>query len=156
MPKITKKAVKKKSKDFTTSFTGDQTPKEAFDAINNVRGWWSEGVKGGTKRVGEEFVFRYKDLHYSKHKLTKVVPNKKVVWLTTDAKLNFTKDKAEWKGTKIIFDITPKGKKTEVRFTQKGLVPEVECYDACSKGWTYYVQESLKKLIETGKGKTES
>jgi hypothetical protein len=31
-------------------------------------------------------------------------------------------------------------------------VPAVECYKACSGGWTFYVNESLRKLITTGKG----
>jgi hypothetical protein len=27
-----------------------QTPEEAFTAINNVRGWWSEEIEGGTEK----------------------------------------------------------------------------------------------------------
>ena len=139
------------TQDLTIELLVDQTPEEAFKAINNVRGWWGEGIKGGTENLNDEFIYRHEDIHYSKHKLIEVVPFKKVVWLTLDSTLTFIKDTTEWNGTKVIFDISKKGDKTRVRFTHQGLTPAVECYDACNEGWTYYIK-SLHSLITTGKG----
>jgi hypothetical protein len=45
------------------------------------------------------------------------------------------KDKSEWKGTKVVFELERKGDKTEIRFTHMGLVPEYECFTACSNAW---------------------
>ncbi|HEV2499950.1 MAG TPA: hypothetical protein VGY31_10260 [Terriglobia bacterium] len=42
------------NQDFTTTILVDQTPKEAFNAINNVRGWWSENIEGSTGKLGAE------------------------------------------------------------------------------------------------------
>jgi hypothetical protein len=139
-------------KSFTTAFLVDNTPKEAFDAINNVRGWWSGEIDGNTQKLDDEFSYRYKDIHYSKQKLVEMVPNKKVVWLITDSQLNFTEDKTEWTGTKISFDISEKDNKTQVQFTHNGLVPHFECYNGCSNAWTDYINNSLRNLITTGKG----
>jgi len=138
--------------DYTTAFTVEQTPKQAFDAINNVRGWWSGEIEGPTDKLGDEFTYRYKDIHYSKQKLIEVVPDQKVVWLALDSYLNFAEDKTEWNGTKIIFEIARKGGKTEVRFTHQGLVPQIECFENCSSAWSYYINGSLRSLIATGKG----
>ena len=66
--------------------------------------------------------------------------------------LNFVKDKTEWNGTDIVFEIARKGDKTEVRFTHVGLVPTFECYDGCSGAWGFYINDSLRNLITTGKG----
>ncbi|MBS1605761.1 MAG: SRPBCC domain-containing protein [Bacteroidetes bacterium] len=141
-----------KNNNFTTTILVDQTPKEAFDAINNVRGWWFGDIEGRTEKLNDEFTYRFKEFHYSKQRLVEFVPDKKVVWLVTDSSLNFVDDKDEWTGTKISFEVSPKGDKTEVRFTHEGLVPGQECYDACSNAWGDYIQKSLRSLISTGKG----
>ena len=71
-----------------------------------------------------------------KMKLMEVIPDKKVVWLVLDNYFNFTKDKSEWKGTKVIFEISQKDNKTQLRFTHQGLVPEYECFEICRDAWT--------------------
>ena len=88
----------------------------------------------------------------SKQKIAELIPGKKVVWLVLDGNLNFVKDKSEWKGTRITFEIAEKGAGTEIRFTHLGLVPDYECYSACSNAWGYYINGSLRSLITTGKG----
>jgi hypothetical protein len=140
------------TQSFTTSFTVDQSSKEVFDAINNVRGWWSGEIEGRTDALGAEFTYSYKDLHRSTQKITEFVPGKKVVWHVSEAQLNFVKDKDEWNGTEIVFEIISKMGKTEVRFTHVGLVPAFECYGGCSGAWGFYVDDSLRTLITTGKG----
>lgn len=66
------------NQDFVAAISVDQTPKEAFEAINNVRGWWSE-IEGATEKLGDEFTYHYKDVHCCKIKLVEVIPDKKVV-----------------------------------------------------------------------------
>ena len=138
---------------FTTTFFVDQTPHEVFTAINNVRGWWQGEITGGTDKLNDEFDYRMEDIHYSRQKLVEVIPDKRVVWSVTDSQLSFIEDKDEWTNTRIIFDITEINNKTQVRFTHIGLVPAIECYDACSNAWEQLIQESLVSLITTGKGK---
>jgi Activator of Hsp90 ATPase homolog 1-like protein len=143
------------NKNFNITFLVEQTPNEVFNAINNVRGWWSEELEGNSEKLNDEFSYRHGEFHYSKHKLIEVDHDKKVVWLTIDSKLTFVKEQDEWNGTKMIFEILKQGGKTKLMITHLGLVPEFECFDACSKGWTHYLQNSLLPLIITGTGKPD-
>ena len=138
--------------NFTATITVDQSPEEAIEAVKNIRGWWSQQLEGSTDKLGDEFTYRLKDVHSCKMKLVEVIPQKRVVWLVEDNYFKFTKDKTEWQGTKIVFDVFRKDKKTEVRFTHEGLVPEYECFDMCSKAWGSYLNGSLRNLIVAGKG----
>ena len=141
------------AKDFSTTIVVNATPKQAFESINNVTKWWTENLKGSSHKLNDEFTVQFWDVHKSTQKLVEVIPDKKVVWLVTDANLSFTKNKGEWIGTKISFEISEKDNKTQVRFTHQGLVPEIECFGDCSNAWTEYIQGSLLSLINTGKGK---
>ena len=82
--------------DFSTVILVDQTPKAAFDAINNPRAWWGQDIDGNTDVIGEEWSYRYKDMHYSMHRTVELVPGRKVVWHVVDGTLNFVHDKSEW------------------------------------------------------------
>ena len=135
--------------NFTSTFSVDQTPEEVFAAINDVRGWWSGDIEGSTRNLGDEFTYRYEDFHYSKQKITELIPGKRVVWLVTDSSLSFTENSSELTGTEVTFDISCESDATVIRFTHVGLVPEFECFSDCSNGWNFYINGSLQSFIAT-------
>jgi hypothetical protein len=137
---------------FTAAFSVDQRPEEVFHAINNVRGWWSEEIEGGTGKVGDEFTYRYQGAHSCRIKVTELVPAERVTWRVLDNYFDFTHDKAEWIDTEIHFEIAVRDGKSEICFTHVGLVPEYECFEICSNSWGFYLYTSLRALIRTGRG----
>jgi hypothetical protein len=144
-----------KNKDYSVSITVNATPEEAFNGVNSVTKWWTENLEGSSQNLNDEFTVRFGDVHMSKQKLVEVIPGRKVVWLITDSRLNFVKDKSEWTNMRISFDIAEKDGKTQIIFTQAGLVPEVECFGGCSNAWDHYIKGSLFKLLTEGKGVPE-
>ena len=142
------------SKDYSATFLVDTTPQAAFDAINNVRGWWSGEIEGVTDKLGAEFTYRVLDVHYSRQRIVEFIPGRKVVWEVVDSDLSHAQDRTEWTGTSISFEIAPKtgrnAGKTEVRFTHFGLVEAFECYSACSNAWGSLLHGNLRQLIATG------
>jgi Activator of Hsp90 ATPase homolog 1-like protein len=138
---------------YTTTFTVDRTPHQAFTAINDVRGWWEETIAGRTHEVGDEFTHWVPGVHYARIRVSELLPGKRVVWQVLDNWMSFIDDQSEWKGTEIRFDIRAVDAGTEVRFTHVGLVPSDECFEVCRDAWGMYVRDSLPSLITTGVGK---
>ena len=136
---------------FTVSIKTSVTPKEVFNLLLDIEQWWSgiygEEIKGESKKMGDEFTFKAGGgAHYSKQKLVELIPNKKIVWLITDSTLSFLSNTGEWINTKIGFTISTEENSTVVTFIHEGLVPQIECYNACSGGWTRYLDKLEIKL----------
>jgi uncharacterized protein YndB with AHSA1/START domain len=140
------------TQNFSTTYTVAQSPEEVFDAIVDVPRWWTGEVEGSFGELGDEFSYRYADIHYSRQRIIELVPGKKVAWRIIDSHLKGPKDPSEWTGTEVSFEIERKDDKTEVRFTHLGLKKDFECYGSCSSAWGFYINGSLRRLITTGNG----
>lgn len=136
--------------DFSIAFTVARPAADVFAAVNDVRSWWSGDIDGDTADVGDEFRYRYQELHDSTQRITESIPGRRIVWHVVDARLTFVASQREWKGSDIVFDLTEHDGATEVRFTHVGLTPDWECYDACSDGWSRFVGGNLRQFILTG------
>ena len=75
------------------------------------------------------------------------MPDKKIVWLVTDS-IRKT-DNFEWTGTKMIFDLIPKGNNTQLKFTYDGVVPENE-FDRLVQVCDMVIKERLYNLLTNG------
>lgn len=139
------------NQNFTATLLSDKSPEEVFDAVNNVRGWWSENIEGKTDQMDSEFTHRDRYLHVT-FKITHLT-RQKIIWDVVDSHCNmFLENLHEWEGTRIVFEITRGSAYTEIRFTHQGLVPQFDCYQVCSKAWDFFITTSLKNLLDTGKG----
>ena len=134
--------------DFTTSFTVHKSPADVFAAINDVRGWWGGDISGETEELGDVFIYEHLPQHRSVQRVTESVPGELVVWHVDEANLSFVDDATEWTGTDIVFDLSAHDGGTTLVFSHRGLVPEVECYEACSNAWGTYINGSLRRHID--------
>lgn len=145
------------NKNFSLTIQFSKTPKDIYNQINDVSKWWATKefngiIEGHSTNLNDEFVVRFGDVHYSKQKLIEVIPNRKVVWLVIDSKINWIeKDKTEWTNTKIIFEIVSKGNISELHFTHEGLIPKLECYEKCIQGWNMIIKTSLEQSLNKAK-----
>jgi len=143
-----------KKQDYTATIVVNTSAAQTFKCINRVSAWWTENIEGSSEKLNDVFTVHFADTFVTM-KIIEFIPEKKTVWLVTDCFLPWLKDKQEWKNTRVVFEITPENNSTQIQFTHMGLVPEIECYNGCVKGWDQYFKESLLLLITEGKGRPE-
>ena len=141
-------------KNFHRTIKVNASAEEAMKKIGRVNGWWAKNFNGKAEKLNDKF-----SVHFGKtfvdFKISELVPNKKVVWKVTDCNLHWIKNKKEWNGTEVVFEISEKKKGTQIDFTHIGLVPGVECYEDCEVGWDGHITNSLVKFINEGIGMPE-
>ena len=140
---------------YHSTITVPVTPQAAVKNINRVFDWWTSHFEGAAEKLHDRFTIWFGDT-FSSFEVVEIKDTQRIVWLVTDCNLQWLQDKKEWKGTQIEWEISSKGDHTQIDFTHKGLVPEIECFEDCKKGWNFYITESLRKLITEGKGLPET
>lgn len=139
-------------RDYSTSFTVEQSPEEVYASIVDVTAWWTGQIGGRADEVGAEFSYSHLPQHYSLQQVVELDPSRRVLWQVIDSHLAGFSEPSEWTGSHIAFDIVAAAGGTEVRFTHLGLKPTVECFGACSTAWHHYINGSLHNLITAGAG----
>jgi uncharacterized protein YndB with AHSA1/START domain len=147
---------KMEKKNYHRTITVNASSDEAMRKINQVNHWWKHDFSGSAEKLNDRFTVPFGDLNGEKSfvdfVVSEIVPNKKIVWKVTNCNLPWFKDKTEWNNTEVVFEISFENNKTKIDFTHIGLVPGIECYDACEKGWDGHVTNSLLSFINEGKG----
>lgn len=141
-----------KDKSYAQTISAKISPGDAQAKISDVYAWWAKNFEGKASSKGDEFTVRFGNGDMYKLKVAEIIPGKKIVWDVIDAHQTWVKDAAEWVGTQVIWEISEKTDSTEIHFTHQGLVPELECFNQCQKGWNYLMLDSLTKLLSTGRG----
>lgn len=134
---------------FTETIKIPQAPPFVFARLKEVSQWWGgPDLAGRTAEAGDQFTVIHGEAHYSKQQVLEVVPNRRIVWLVTESRLNWLqKDKSEWTGTRMIFELTAENDSTRLRFTHEGLTPSKESYNRCAEGWAMVITEWLFDFI---------
>ena len=141
-----------KEQAYHSSFTANSSPREAFEKISRVSEWWSKNFEGKSQKQNDVFTVRFSNGDMYTAKVSETLPDTKIIWEVIDAYQGWVKEPTEWVGTKIIWEVIPQKEGVEVEMTHIGLVPELECFNQCTKGWNYLTLESLSKFLNEGKG----
>jgi uncharacterized protein YndB with AHSA1/START domain len=129
----------------------DASPEAVLAALRSpeaITAWWApttgSGDAGGTLEVS---------FFSGKERLVMQVERAltgRVAWSVQEAART-----PDWVGTTIFFDVTEAGDGAMVHFRHQGLTPDLECYDMCHAGWTYYLGSlvsyvELSQVADTG------
>jgi hypothetical protein len=138
------------TQDYTMTIHASTSAKKAVEAIDHVDAWWTASFRGAAQRVGDTFTVHFGDTFVAFEVVEHT--DERIVWRVTDSLLPWLRDKTEWTGTDVVWQVTLEGRETSVKMTHMGLVPTVECYANCERGWDFYVGKSLQKLLVEGDG----
>lgn len=139
-------------KDYQFTFTTKHSAEEVFNSLLDIHFWWygqfNETISGSSSRLQDEFVFEAGEgLHFTRQRLTQLVPYTKIVWTVVESKLSFLEHPGEWKDSQLVFELKSiSDKQTTICFSHVGLNPGIACYETCSSAWTSYMQALEKKL----------
>lgn len=140
--------------NYTANITVSENQQAAFNAINQIKGWWTVVMEGNSTKLNDVFTVRFGET-FIKIQVVDLVAGKKIAWKVIDGYKHWINNHREWHGTRMNWEINEDREGTTVQFTHIGLAPGMECYEGCEKAWDFYIKTSLFALLEEGIGRPE-
>lgn len=126
-----------------------------FATEAGIRNWWTINCEM-EERVGGRAAFRFPGSgFYAVVRIARLEPGRLVEWECLDNQhpenAGFA-DLKDWIGTRMRFEIEEAdGGASRLVFTHAGL-GALECHGVCSSAWSFFLNESLRRYLETGTG----
>jgi uncharacterized protein YndB with AHSA1/START domain len=135
---------------YTSELRIDAPRSEVFTALttpDGLTGWWSTSAEGSCAE-GQTMVVGFAGVDETiSFRTDGNVESARLVWTC----IQHT-GLPDWEGTEILFTLSPAGEcGTKVNFIHRGLVPALECFDQCRRGWDSFLS-SLVSFVEDGRG----
>lgn len=139
--------------DHQCVFVFDLSSKKVFESLTiEIPEWWSKHFEGESDCAGKLFTVRFGST-YKTMLVQELIPHKKVVWEVLDALIDIPelRNKREWVGTRILWEIVEQEEVSTLILTHHGLNSGLECFSICENGWNSFT-ESLSNYLNTGQG----
>lgn len=140
-----------KTLNYHARISAHLAPREVTEKINRLNAWWAGNFEGSAQKLDDVFTLRFGETWVT-FKVVEMVAERRIEWEVIDCCLHWLADKTEWNNTYLVWDLAAQKNSTQVDFTHVGLIPEVECYNECRKGWDFYIKESLAKWLTENRG----
>jgi uncharacterized protein YndB with AHSA1/START domain len=115
-------------------------------------GWWS--TDGDVARgAGEDVRLNWSDTDYIVFRVEQYDAPYAMRWSCIKQHDQNLPDPDEWIGTTLVWRFEPvDDTTTDLAFAHEGLAPRLDCYDACERGWDFFLRSSIRSLAERGQG----
>ena len=126
-----------------------------FKALTQDAMKWQGKVSNGVLKVGDEFTIEFGATLW-KFKIQKHDAPNQLIWECIEAHHiheGLSNIEKEWVNTTITWKIEAYNGQIKLKMEHIGLTPKLNCYEICESGWNYFILDSLKNYLETGKGK---
>lgn len=124
---------------------------EALATPAGIAAWWTTGADRTTTEVGGTMRLRWSEADWTELEVDWLAPPRSVDWSCTAAHMTSFSPPDEWVGTSISFELSEVEGGTRLSLVHYGLAA-LDCREICFRGWSFHLGESLKALVETGRG----
>lgn len=140
-------------KDYQKTIQLNKTAAAVYSALTaHIADWWSNDISGASTHTNDSFTIAFGNTKKT-FTVIEAIPGERIVWKCEKAYISMAslKNKAEWEGTKIYWNIDTTEDGSRLSFLHEGLNERMECYEICEAGWEQFLA-SFESYVNTGNG----